>query len=87
MTNYSGRMTNPITAIKIAERISKERKSAGLSIAALVELTGIADKTLRRRIAAPEYFTLAELSAIASVFGILLEDLLTEPRAISTVAC
>ena len=63
---YVGHMT---TATDIANRIENARKKAGRSVAWLSETAGIADKTLRRRLNAPDRFTLAELSAIASALG------------------
>lgn len=57
----------------VADRI----KNAGRSITSLSVETGIAEKTLRRRLAAPENFTLAELSSLGRVTGLSLEGLLS----------
>lgn len=65
------------TAQAIATRI----KSAGRSVTGLSTESGIAEKTLRRRLAAPEHFTLSELAALARVTGIELEDLLASAPA------
>lgn len=72
MAVYYGHMTK---ANQILERIESARASSHRSVIWLSERTGIADKTLRRRLAAPECFTLAELSAICTALGIELEKL------------
>lgn len=57
----------------VADRI----KNAGRSITSLSVETGIAEKTLRRRLAAPENFTLAELAALGRATSLSLEGLLS----------
>lgn len=69
---YHGHMT---TSTEIVNRIEHFRKSSGKSIIWLSETTGIADKTLRRRLVAPESFTFSELSAICSALEVELEIL------------
>ena len=69
------------TATDIANRIERTRKTAGRSVAWLSEAAGIADKTLRRRLNAPERFTLAELSAVAGALGEGIEALLGDAPA------
>ena len=73
-------MTIQESAADVAARITKARKIAGRSSIWLAEKSGIAEKTLTRRFAAPERFTLAELSAIARALDRELEDFLTERR-------
>ncbi|MFG6277967.1 helix-turn-helix transcriptional regulator [Microbacterium sp. 5K110] len=75
-------MTNPHA---IVERIEQARLAAHRSVAWLSEATGIADKTLRRRLNAPDQFTLAELNAIATALGVTLEYLFA-PAAAAKVA-
>ena len=60
---------------KIAETITKTSKEQRLSVVQLSEETGIADKTLRRRLINPDDFKLWELCAVARVLGTDLEDL------------
>ena len=61
----------------VADRIRATLKETRRSINGLPELTGIADKTLRRRLANPGSFTLEELNAIARALDVPLEHLLT----------
>lgn len=68
MTNYTMR--------ELSERIESRRQVKQLSITALSACTGIADKTLRRRIADPSKFTIAELSSIARVLDTDIETLI-----------
>lgn len=74
MTNYCGRMTKQTK--QISERIEAIRRVEGMSVAALAESAGIADKTLRRRLLNPEQFSLAELIRIASILHVDVEELL-----------
>lgn len=69
---YSGRMTyrNNVPD-KIRELYTEQHRS----IAWLSENSGIADKTLRRKLKAPDKFNLGELSAVATALGTELEEL------------
>lgn len=60
----------------LSERIESRRQVKQLSLSALSACTGIADKTLRRRIADPGKFTMAELASIARVLDTDLESLI-----------
>ena len=75
MTIYIGAMTNS-SPVDVASRIEDLRKSKGLTVSWVSEASGIADKTLRRRLYGdPSQFTLAELSAVAHVLGTNAESL------------
>ena len=63
---------------KIAEAITKTSKEQRVSVVQLSEETGIADKTLRRRLSNPSDFKLWELCAVARVLGTDLEELIRE---------
>lgn len=81
MTIYHGRMTTPSgppsPADEVANHIEVIRKDQSRSVAWLSERSGIAYKTIRRRLYGdPAAFTLAELSAIARAFEVSLEHLI-----------
>lgn len=69
----------------IKNRIERTRKAQRRSVSWLSEVSGIADKTLRRRLSSPEQFNLAELSAIARVLGVSLESFFTDDEAVVAV--
>jgi len=73
-------------ASDVASRIEALRRREGRSLAWLSEATGIADKTLRRRMAAPDHLTLGELASITRVLGVRLEDLLQEPQMMAAAS-
>ena len=80
MTNSA--MTASTEAAGVAGRIERARKIEGRSVAWLSEKTGIAYKTLRRRLyGAPEQFTIAELNSIARALDRSLEWLIVESAA------
>ena len=64
------------TAHELADRLEAIRKRRGIAVSALPEMTGIADKTLRRRLRNPAQFTISELDALSDAFSITLENLL-----------
>ena len=66
--------------IEIRNRIEAARIASGRSISWLARTTGINDKRLRRRLAAPHNFHLSELSAIVRALGITVSALF-EPDA------
>lgn len=66
-------MTTPRS---IAARIKAATREPGKSITWLSGETGIAEKTLRRRLVAPDAFTLAELASVSRALDTELEDLL-----------
>jgi DNA-binding phage protein len=70
-------MTKTTEGETIARRIENIRNVQRRSVAWLASVTGMADKTLRRRLVAPEQFSLAELSSIATALGTNLEHLVT----------
>ena len=76
-------MTNPQD---IATNIEAARYAARMPVTVLSERTGIADKTLRRRLTSPASFTLAELSAIARVLGVELEALFKKHMPVADAA-
>ncbi|WP_104128195.1 helix-turn-helix transcriptional regulator [Cryobacterium sp. Y57] len=69
-------MTIYNTAADVAARITKARKDADRTGTWLSMNSGISEKTLSRRFAAPEQFTLAELSAIARVLNCDFDEIL-----------
>jgi hypothetical protein len=69
-------MTNPQS---IGDRVEQAREAAERSVTWLSANTGIAEKTLRRRLVAPETFTIRELEAIARALNTTLEALLAAP--------
>lgn len=76
-------MTTQTTSEDVAQRVENARKVEGRSVTWLSESTGIADKTLRRRLyGAPDKFTLAELSAIATALNCSLEYLVAGQAAV-----
>ena len=70
-----GRMTN---TTQIANRIEDARNRANITNLALSVATNIPDRTLRRRMANPEGFSLAELISIARALDVNLEALVAE---------
>lgn len=79
-------MTNAKIATEVAERIEATRITEGRSVAWLSEITGVSDKTLRRRLRRPEQFNLAELSAIARALNTQVETFFTPPGEPSVIA-
>lgn len=68
----------PLIAASVAEKIEETRKAEGRSVAWLSETSGVAYKTLRRRLyGAPEQFTLSELSSVARALGCEVESLVS----------
>lgn len=65
-------MTN---TAEFVNRIHQVRVERNLSIAKLSEISGVADKTLRRKLNAPERFTLSEVIAIARALETPIEVL------------
>lgn len=65
-------MTN---TAEFVNRIHQVRVERNLSIAKLSEISGVADKTLRRKLNAPERFTLSEVIAIAGALETPIEVL------------
>jgi lambda repressor-like predicted transcriptional regulator len=66
------------TSQTVADRIEAALKAEGRSVVWLSGNTGIAEKTLRRRLVAPDAFTIDELSSITRLLGISLEHLVRE---------
>lgn len=60
---------------KTAEAIRGLCEEHRLSIASLAENAGIGDKTMRRKLNAPDKFNLGELAAIARTLDTTLEKL------------
>lgn len=69
-------MTNPI---EVAERLEAARRAKNQPVTVFAETAGMAEKTYRRRIAAPAQFTLDELCRAASAADTTLESLLGAP--------
>lgn len=72
-------MTTHLTVSAVTDRIHDALRDEGRSVAWLSMSTGIADKTLRRKLVDPDRFTLSELSAISTALGIDLEQLVAGP--------
>lgn len=71
-------MADGITPVGFPERIQAARKAAGLTVEQLAESSGIALRTLRRRLEQrPELFTLQEIDAVAEATGTTVEQLVT----------
>ena len=70
-------MTNQTTAADVAARITNARKDADRTTVWLSRNSGIPEKTLSRRFAAPGQFTLAELSALARVLDCDFDEILS----------
>lgn len=62
---------------EVGSRVTATRQVEGRSVAWLSEKSGIADKTLRRRLSDPAQFSLAELNSIARVLHCDLETFFT----------
>lgn len=77
-------MTN--TPNQIAEKVHTIRRIDGLSVAALAIESGISEKTMQRRLNAPERFTVAELIAVARTLHVDLENLVSESEQAHSVA-
>lgn len=58
---------------EVAERIEAARRSAGLTREALADAANIPERTLRRRMASPEGFSLMELITLCRVLEVDIE--------------
>ncbi|WP_162230855.1 helix-turn-helix domain-containing protein [Leucobacter japonicus] len=63
------------TTEAVSNRVREVAREQRISIATLSEKAGLADKTMRRRLVAPQKFTLEELCAISTALKMDLEDL------------
>lgn len=82
MTHYVGRMA---TADRIAKRIEAIREDRGISVSDLSEVTGIADKTLRRRRLFPTLLNFGEFDALCAALDVKAEDVLNLDVDISSL--
>lgn len=73
MAEYLGRMT---TADRIAERIEVIRDDRQVSVRELSDVTGIADKTLRRRRINPAQLSFGEFDALCGALDVRPEQVL-----------
>jgi len=64
------------TTQRIADRLEAIRRSRGIAVSALPDLSGIADKTLRRRFGDPGKFTFAEFERLCAAFDVRPDDVL-----------
>lgn len=71
-------MTKTNEGANVAQNIESVRIERGRSIVWLAANAAMAEKTLRRRLLAPEKFTLAELSAIATALDSNIETMIAE---------
>lgn len=73
------------TADRIAKRIEVIRNDRGVSVKELSEVTGIADKTLRRRRLHPAQLNFGEFDALCGALEVEPEELLNLDVAVETL--
>lgn len=65
----------------VADKISEEMGTRGVSVKQLADATGISRMTLTRRLTGHSSFTIAELAAIAAHFETTTDQLVAAARA------
>lgn len=62
---------------RVADAVTRERRKAGMTIADLAHQSGIADRTLNRKLGGGTHWTTDELDGLAIALGVPLSTLVS----------